>query len=447
MGGLLLFLYVFSIEFIQIPASTSKYTFVACIGILFFFRTRDSRLTSFPGPCKIVFIAFLVLGLYNLLSTTFQGQNEYSLAIGFTTVAIFNIVGSYLLVNVLYRLFRLSRENAPAWIACVIFVQSIFIFIGFLSPGFRHVTAAFIAESGNIDATDAMRIRGLSNSSGAGASLLFAIGAAMSLASAVDAKTKKLGLFFLVTTVSCAMATFFTGRTGMFTFALFLPLYFLISYAKRSLSRKTVKIYLLIVGSIIIVPIVVFNYLLPAETRDFIGENVLGRAFTMYFSVVEHGTIRTRTTDYIINEMLFLPDSEKTFLFGDALFIADGGNYMRTDSGYIRYIFAMGFLGCLVLYGAILYMFRVMIRNSPSQVLRTALLTLLILIAIAEIKEPFFVKASIGRTLMFLFVASFLPLVRSSTPTQAPVPAPAAQPPIGLSGSVSPVRQRRPRRL
>ena len=82
--------------------------------------------------------------------------------------------------------------------------------------------------------------------------------------------------------------------------------------------------------------------------------------FEGFFSLIEKGRWETRSTD-ILNEMVIWPESLKTWVIGDGFFNSPqdipnrfgqtyAGYYMRTDIGYLRYIY---YFGCIGLSGMI----------------------------------------------------------------------------------------------
>ena len=68
------------------------------------------------------------------------------------------------------------------------------------------------------------------------------------------------------------------------------------------------------------------------------------------FKVLFEGGGSTHSTDSMLNMYKILPESEKTWLIGDALWIQNGLYYKEVDIGYLRNIFYFGIIGSAFLY-------------------------------------------------------------------------------------------------
>ena len=95
--------------------------------------------------------------------------------------------------------------------------------------------------------------------------------------------------------------------------------------------------------------------------------------FEGFFSLVEKGRWETRSTS-ILESMVVWPETVRTWIIGDGFFdnpkdVPDqfgqlyGGFYMKTDIGYLRYIFYFGTIGLLGMVAAVVAMTRTCIRH------------------------------------------------------------------------------------
>jgi hypothetical protein len=96
-----------------------------------------------------------------------------------------------------------------------------------------------------------------------------------------------------------------------------------------------------------------------------------------------------------LKTMLFLPDSLKTFFIGDGFWEYGDGNYMNTDSGYLRVLFAVGVIGLLLFYVPLFAIFWISVLYAEKQY-RVFLSILYLYMLLIEIKEPFLLKPSTG---------------------------------------------------
>jgi len=404
----ILFIYIYGLQFRAIPVNSTKFVFLLS-GIIFLFssKVQRNRIKLKLSAIKVCMLLLLVAA-YNIGISIALKTGDFNLGIAFTTVLLINFIGSYFLVNILHVWFGFGKEAIIKFIVITVLIQSLFIFTSFFSSAFREISHRILEEGGNLDALGRGRVRGFANASGAGISLVQGIGGALALSLALSSKRKKKMALFSMIAVLCAMSTIFTGRTGLVAFVLFLPLYLFLSLISGSVNRRTFFTYGLLIFTFVLMPVFIFSQLIGIESQEFMVNNVFNRAFVLYFNLIEHGTLSTTTTDVLVNDMMFLPDSSQTLIFGDARWVSGQSNYMYTDSGYVRYIFGMGLIGCGLYYWAIAKTLFSNMKNYKERAIKITIVALYILIAAAEMKEPFFSKAGIGRILSLLFMAGFL---------------------------------------
>ena len=101
--------------------------------------------------------------------------------------------------------------------------------------------------------------------------------------------------------------------------------------------------------------------------------------FEGFFSLVEKGRWEVRSNN-ILKGMVVWPESLKTWVIGDGFFDSPedlpdqfgqvfGGFYMKTDIGYLRYIFYFGVIGLMGILLAFCQMTAVCVRSSKEYVL------------------------------------------------------------------------------
>lgn len=109
------------------------------------------------------------------------------------------------------------------------------------------------------------------------------------------------------------------------------------------LSSKVIRLYIVIIFSILIV-ILVASYL---YNTNAIFNDYLRFAFEGFFNWVEKGKWSTSSTDRLNSVMWIWPDASdmRTWLIGRATF--DNWHAVGTDIGYCRFIFYSGLLGLI----------------------------------------------------------------------------------------------------
>ena len=121
------------------------------------------------------------------------------------------------------------------YIQSALFILALFACVAFISPGARTVFEALVSQAGNIDPFHHQymyRVRGILNSVGAGASIIYALGLMISIY--LYFYVKRIGmLFFLISVLAFSVAILVSGRAGLF--ALLLVAVCVLGYYTRSL--------------------------------------------------------------------------------------------------------------------------------------------------------------------------------------------------------------------
>ena len=144
----------------------------------------------------------------------------------------------------------------------------------------------------------------------------------------------EISLFVLVFT-----ASLFTGRT------IFIGVFFgLLLFLVNSDFKQTFKFY--VFGGVIMI---ILFYLLPPS---FFEGDFYNWAFEMFINYESDGELSTRSSDALLQGMIYIPPL-KTFFLGDGLWAtggADGGYYGATDSGIMRVLLFYGVMGLVVYF-------------------------------------------------------------------------------------------------
>jgi len=274
--------------------------------------------------------------------------------------------------------------------AIVVLLQAAF-------PAFKGATESLLMQGiSNIDyASHPFSARGFAAAGGAALSVMLAvavwIAAAMTL---VGRLTATQGVAAMAT---LTLANVFVGRTGLIAaivaFAAYVVAQLWIGLRRRGRSRRSAVLLLVL---LVALPPVVLPYIaLDSEALLWAFE---------WLGTSGDGFGQSSSTEDL-RGMLFLPTSATHLLTGVGFFEGSSLQYERTDSGYLKSIFAFGLPLAALIYLSIAALWtRVMARHHQLVLL---LAPILLLLFFAEVKEPFLYQNYVGRFVFLVIGVSF----------------------------------------
>lgn len=401
---MLLFSYIYAISIVGVPLGTAKLAIIACIFILLVYGHYKRPARMFLYSLSKYYFTQILLLVYTLFIVTIMSSQDNNLIYSLTLRLTEFILGSFLIVYIGIFVFRFKLDHLLLLISLVILLQTLFIFVSFISFDFKLFTAAVLPATGNIDSLRLNRVRGFSNSSGATLSLVQAIGAFSAFYLALFRYRKLKAYVLVVMGLAILSSVVVVGRTGLVSgFLMTVIFLILITCYKSKFALKLPVVLSVGMLSMSLISVFTFNYFLSEEIKELFLNKVLPWAFEFFTSGAE-GKIGTHSTSQL-REMLFLPDTLKTIFFGDGFFQTETGNYMKTDSGYVRMIFAIGIIGSTLLYLPLLLLVVKAVKCSPSFYYQAFLISLVTVMALNEIKEPFLLKPQIYPLILMLLLA------------------------------------------
>ena len=172
-----------------------------------------------------------------------------------------------------------------------------------------------------------------------------------------------------------AVSTLLVGRTGLFLGVLLIPLVLVLGRTRKINAPGRVgrvALPLMIVGGCTAAIIAVVLQRLPEQ---FVMYNIAraGEVLVAFTAPGESGTVRA------VQKMYLLPTDVSTLLVGEGTLGRDAFQYLASDVGYVRILFAAGLLGSALLLapfaGAIVIALRAW--SSDRRLAATTLVTLL----------------------------------------------------------------------
>lgn len=218
------------------------------------------------------------------------------------------------------------------------FINAIFVIVNFLSRDFRLISGKYIyLDDGNSHWIESgFRVFDVSMGGGASASFAFFMVFLLGII-----KIKDLNLACRLMVMTIGISTIFLGRSG---FLMSLSVYVFYQLIGIGIRR------MFFLGFIFIISCIAFYYV-------DLNRKWLLWIFEFYFSYLEGGAFETKSSS-AIKDMYFYPHELSTLLFGNGSF---GRNvlleYLPSDVGYIRVIWAGGLIGVFLLYWMVFFDF------------------------------------------------------------------------------------------
>lgn len=351
----LLFLVVFNFPIPIVYNSAILAVFIAT----FFYLSNPKEITALYNIVRNKFVVRLLI-IFLLMNFMGFVPGLVHLTLDFTIIKAYVLVLFLFLVSVyLYPILvkGVAEEKRFIYILSllisVFFVQSCVEIAAFVNPSIKSIVSFF--QKDLVSQKDMGGIRALALTGNpffdlaAGFGLIFIV---FTFSITINSSRRKFfslknSFFFIVLFVG----SFFAGRTAFVGLGIALVLYFF-SFGSR--FKKGIS-FLRLILIVAVSSFLLYNILLPLETKDMVENQLLPFAFEAVYNYIDTGETGTKSGE-ILDEMYF-PISWQTFLFGDGIYTGkDGAYYMHTDAGIMRNILFYGIFGLLfIVFGHLFY--------------------------------------------------------------------------------------------
>jgi hypothetical protein len=298
------------------------------------------------------------------------------------------ILTNYLIGVGLFVLLRKSFkfDDILIIVLCVGVANGLTILAQVQYPQFRAIIESVLIDSGNIDWQEGFRYRGLASGGGASLSVLSALMVYIGL---YLYGIGRIGIFSLLVSIAIlSVSVLFVGRTGVL-------LIFMAFLLKIALSGfRSFKILLLLLMCIPLV--VLFGHGL---IKDYLIYQY-GEEFYLYalgFILQGKDGIANEGTVGIIADFLMVVPKQFPQIFTGYGFYGEGYFEPWTDSGYSRMFLSVGFIFGFIYYLSVALIF---MKSVKGKII--LFLPLIILLVIAETKEPLLLTGYSSRLLFLL---------------------------------------------
>lgn len=265
----------------------------------------------------------------------------------------------------------------------------------------------------NIDEFSLYRVRGLALSPNAGLSIMHSIGAVLAFFLFSKSDFLKEKVFYSSIMLLILGSTLFISRTGFFLFFLIVIIYSLLKDFQGIRSHvKNIISVLISIFAILLAVYVISTFLLDKQFVMYIVDKLIPWAFELFIDDNKSSFLESRSTNDVLDNMIFFPENQKTWLMGDGRYDGiDGfGHYIPSDSGYIRSLYAVGVFGLLFIYGFfpfVLLIFKNKFRGQEETF--RLLIAIIFCLFLTEVKMPLLFSGSVIKLIyLFLFSSIYL---------------------------------------
>lgn len=334
-----------------------------------------------------VFIMFFI-GVLAALNTTVRGVPAFSYITFSLFVLLLVTMGSLLKECFSFELDEVIKSVVFAAVA-----NGIIIIFQVFSLDFRQLIESFLVAAGNRDWSEGFRYRGIASSGGAALSVLYAIATHSCY---YLYKEKKINtVLFLFSLTILLFSVFFIGRTGMILSFFVISCWLIFSGGafKKVLAKSLVLISVLST-------ILLFEYY---------AEDIFGRGFYQYslgFLSNAEDIENEASFNAILDFWSIFPSQFPEVLIGYGHYV--NNDLPAMDPGYNRTFVSLGYPLAVVFYFAFLRLFIGLDNNALRY-----LVPVLILLLIAELKEPM-LFSGYGSRVLLIFVGYSLSIKKLS---------------------------------
>lgn len=337
--SVVLFLFITDLDWIVFPLSTRK--LVGIVGLLYVIVHKGKIYLDTMAHVLQWYSMLIVIFILASLTSNLTEPSFLALLFGRVLTAF----GAYYI----YRQWKnYSLILFLKTFVGIVLVNDLFAMLLFCSPSVNAIftTLQPIAEN-------ALALFGGLRFIGTGAFRFFEGGVinALAIVSTIYLYEKKA--YSLARTVCNLVLLLFLGifmaRTTLIGFIGFLFFFY-------PLNKKKMVDLGLALGGLCVAVFLLLN-------RLFEDSSTLAWAFELVYSYLDGGKMGTESTDALMNMYVF-PDTAKTWILGDGIWMEHNSYYMSTDVGYSRLLFLWGIIGTVFYFGGFFAIVRKCLRRS-----------------------------------------------------------------------------------
>lgn len=397
---LIMFFFIFDIAFIGIPTvfSTRKISALCMLIKIMKKKVNDNSCKRDLNIVTKLIICLILILIYIFIISLIQNSifNINSILSRLIFMIVYLFIGIFYSIRVYSGVIPFMRD-----IMSSLLIQSVIIYIEFISLPFKIFLTSFIANPGNVDFIRTDRGTGLGAEAGFLTLLLFMGVFCCNYFIIMYGFKKKYVILELIYVI----AMFAVGRTGIYASIVLILVSLAYSVFNNKQCINFLKYIIAVIILFIIAIIIVQNFISVEQYMRFSSRFLSG---LLDFSN-DGSTIQ-------IQNMVIPPLSFDTVI-GTGIYrgILPNGALLWHDGGYIQSYASLGIVCCSIFYISIISTFFKLRKNLAKKDNLQKLLidTYFILLLICEYKEPFMMK-----TILLFFIFTFTILTNKDIQTK-----------------------------
>ncbi len=344
--------------------------------------------TEIPYITLKLFAYAFALIVYVVVDSLFHLTFDFNM-LGIWRLFIFIFVGKYVFDCLQNRAkVKIDTTTALKLLAYTSIPQYFIIVISYVVPELK--TFLINLNGANAISFEMMQIYALTRGIGwtygqfSGFSIILGMSFMCQIALWIYEKKKnQFGIVQLIILIISIIGGSLCARTYQLIVACAIIYWIRVMYA----IGKGIKVFKIITFSLISLAIclpILFNLL-----ANFVTEDTLKWAFEFYYNYEESGTIESKSTNQLMNEMWAFPDKISTWFVGDGRINAIEGihpMYSGSDAGFICALWGWGIMGSVIYYIAIFKVYQYSARMTQDIIIRTLIWFLMFIVLIYNVK-------------------------------------------------------------
>ncbi|MBA4317004.1 MAG: hypothetical protein C0412_01245 [Flavobacterium sp.] len=376
------FLLVYSPRFAIFPMDWTKLLLIL-IAPVFLVKHKKLGKTIIKKDVAFIMVFPILIFIIIGLLTSYTLACDYSLALMFFLPPPLLCFMSWAWVQLYFEKVNATFLSVLAAIGNIAFIQSTFlIFDGFYPPVKNFFAQILIRGNTNIYA-DSFRPSGLSVRSGDSLGIIQALGGICVLYLLWNEKETLFNLFKLIT---ISLSCFLVARTGIALLCIYCVFQFFMFSGRKHFLKNIV--FATILASLLFA--IFWNFSLSTEKQIQFREKIIPWGLVLFYSYSETGSFTSSEVLDTLWAMMFLPDSEREVWIGNGYYTDpnNGLNAIPSDNGYVRTIFAAGFIGTFAILAYYVCFLLTWLRYSSSRANSKFVIGVWLILFIAQFKIP-----------------------------------------------------------
>ena len=386
-----LFLFPFNLP-VSITVNTKMILAVIGVGLFGLDKLRQRALTV-PWDFIVLSLICAVISIWAFFTTTLHGAADYAFAKYIISVWVW-LGGAYAVVWLIKAIHgKATEELVGNYLIAVCVAQCLLAYSMTIWPAVGRFVDSLMGEGQAYMSVAENRLYGLGaalDPAGLRFSAVLIVLSGLAGQTDFDEQPLRGTLYFVSFAIISVFGNMISRSTSIGVLIAIVS--FAILKWPRGGDVRFGKTWGIIGGGLLVaVTAVILFY-----QYDLAFRNNLRFGFEGFFSLVEKGEWRV-TSNEILKGMVVWPETLETWLIGDGFFdnpdIPDrfgqlyGGYYMKTDIGYLRYIFYFGCIGLAGMILAFAQMTVTCIRHTRKYTLTFLLLFAVTLIGWAKVSS------------------------------------------------------------